>query len=173
VESEIDVNKYYIGYPLPKRATQALEELRPNIMEGVMGKPEDLHITALYLGEQTSEVALRVFGHLSDDMPPAPTGFKGFARFGGGSCLVITLIDPTRMLQHVHRDLKRALVPGRTVVEGPHDYEYTPHITLLKSKKAFCRATVPAVAFDLNLICLFEKESGGEYGPIAKKEMKV
>lgn len=164
------MSKYFIGYPLPERARQALEELRPNIMEGLMLNPKDMHITALHLGEQTSEVALRVFGHLSDSMPPAPTGFKGFARFGGGSCLVITLIDPTRMLQHIHRDLKHALRP---VAGGPDDYEYTPHITLLKSRKAFCRATVPAVAFQLNSICLYEKHSGAEYAIISTKDLQV
>jgi 2'-5' RNA ligase len=170
------MSKYFIGYPIPAPVRQVLEQLRPNIMEGVMGKTEDLHVTALYLGEKPAEEALRVFsvGLPADFVgPPAPTGFKSFARFGGGSCLVITLLDPTRMLNCIHRMLKNQLVPRHSVVVGgEHDYEYTPHITLLKNRKAFCRATVPSVAFLLDKICLYEKPSGGEYAIIATKELK-
>lgn len=159
------MNKYFIGYPIPECAKQIIRELRLQIHQpGEMVGDDHLHVTALYLGAVTSDQANAVMDGLnrtiSGQLPP-DVQFSGFARMGG--CLAMTLVDMRpKQMERIKEILSEVAYKSGITLSSLYP-GYTPHVTITKSRKAFCMAKISELIFPLPTICLYEKPEGGEY----------
>lgn len=150
------MNKYYIGYQLPNEVREEIRSLYMYIMGNCELQPvEQLHITALHLGERPHEEAVRVFTGLPRRTLPISVALDTYQRFGNH--LVVTL-QANAELTAIHKELQTLKGGG-----FQDSWGYNPHITIASGKKAFIRRACPEASFLLTSITLFEKKPGGMY----------
>ena len=107
--------------------------------KGRWTRPELLHLTVEFLGEQPSEEgALAALGSVS--APPFSLTFSGLGRFRGrGGDILWYGVEASPQLLELHRQLRRALKEQGIQTE---DRPYRPHLTL--GRQVTCAPALPA-----------------------------
>lgn len=118
--------------------SQKLPELKKHFPQLKFTKPEDLHITTVYIGEPSSGTIHEAAGVLeAQSFPPislADVRAKRIRKFGSGhNIVVVELLGLPRAIQSEVLRLKRILVDRGFIEED--ERHYRPHITLARLKR--------------------------------------
>lgn len=150
--------KYFLGYTVSGPFKQHLLQYQNYVNATEMVSADQLHVTALFLGDTTLQEAQRILGEVSLQYAQITLRFKGFEVFNN-NCLVATLWDLSYSLYSIHQDLRSQIPAPKGKV-----YPYTPHITIAKGKIVCDVLNAPAwdseMEFVVDALCLFQKADG-------------
>lgn len=177
-QTEITVNKYYIGWPLPEAFRKSFIHAQSIISDWLTPETrrlpeEELHITALYLGKMPKQQAMDtlIVMHGNTGCKATLREVEVFTNRKGPHALVVRLKDTDGALLSAHEALMRQ--SGVTA-----DFAFNPHVTLAKTE-GFPDFGMTKAAEVLNLnypmkgaelvlsqVALYEKVEGSKYEPI-------
>lgn len=151
-------SKYFLGYTVSGPFKTHLLQYQDYVRATEFVKPDQLHVTALFLGNVTLDEAQRILLEVNLQYSPVTLRFKGFEVFNN-SALVATLWDLSYSLYNIHKDLRSQISLPKGKV-----YPYTPHITIAKGKIVTDVLNAPAwdteMEFVVDALSLFEKKDG-------------
>ncbi len=167
------MNKYFIGHAVPSHIVTVLIGIQAQVVAGRFTKPDQMHITSLFLGEVPQDKAEHVFRSVSVVYDPIKVHLEALKRFGRGDHLVVTLGGETDILCEINTDLQNH-------AGGSSKYKLNPHVTIARELVSVVNARVPTdgswgrpmpeVEFEINQLVLYEKPEGGEYSALMVRD---
>lgn len=167
----------------PPAATRAALIATMGGVDGARWQDDDqLHLTLRFIGEvetpQAEDVAAALAGIAAPPVDASIAGFGTFERRGRVDALWAR-IAPEAALAALHRKVDRALIAAGV---APDTRQFVPHVTLARFSRTdgdpvavarwiAARGTIPAPAFGLAYLYLFESRlghAGAAYEAIAR-----
>jgi 2'-5' RNA ligase len=121
--------RLFLGLPIPPELAQALTRLTRAIElpKGPLHRPENLHLTLVFLGEVAEPTLPPIQQELSElHFAPCPLKLSSLGTFPRAGVLYAE-VEPTRPLLHLQAKLAASMARCGF---APEDRPYHPHITL-------------------------------------------